>query len=179
MNYRMELKRIWMEALLRLRVTTKAAKYATGVLRGDLIPTGRLSVRINHKDGTVTDYGLVSTKMVDTSGVNYIAAMMAAGSTNTMYFHASGTGTTAPAITDTALVTEVGTRATGTHTSSTNIYTSVGTVSYTATYAITEMGIFSASTAGTLLDRFTFSTLNVVSGDTITFTFNLTLPAGG
>lgn len=168
-----------MEALLRLRVTAKAAKYATGVLQGDLIPTGRLSVKVNHKDGTITDHGLVSTKMVDTSGVVYLAAMMAAASANTMYFHASGTGTIAAAITDTTLGAEVGTRAIGTHTSSSNVYTSVGTVSYTATYAITEMGIFSASTAGTLLDRFTFAALNVVNGDTITFTFNLTLPAGG
>lgn len=181
-NERMGLrvKRAWLETMLKLRVSKKALKYATGGLGdADLIPTGRLEIQVRHRDGRVEEHGLVSTKMVDTSGVNYIAALLASGAANTMYYHASGTGTVAPAITDTALGTEVGTRATGTHTASGNVYTSVGVVNYTGTYAITEMGIFSASTAGTLLDRFTFAALNVISGDTITFTFTLTLPAGG
>jgi hypothetical protein len=49
-----------------------------------------------------------------------------------------------------------------------------------ATLAITEHGLFSAA-SGTdeLMDRTLFSAINVVSGDTITPTYNLTCTAGG
>ncbi|MDE2105600.1 MAG: hypothetical protein KGL39_50705 [Patescibacteria group bacterium] len=178
-EYKLEMKRIWREALLRLRVGKKAAAYTLGLIEGDLVATGRLSAKVFRGDGTVEDLGLISTQLVDTSGVNYLASLLASGSANTMYYHATGTGTTAAAITDTALVTEVGTRATGTHTSSTNVYTTIGTCTPGGTYAITEWGCFSASTAGTLLDRAVFAAINVTSADSIQFTFNLTLPAGG
>lgn len=178
-EYKLEMKRIWRELLLHLRQTRKATAFALGLLKGDLVATGRLNAVIIHGDGSKTDLGLISTQLVDTSGVNYIAALLASGSANTMYYHATGTGITAAAITDTALVTEVGTRATGTHTSATNVYTTVGTCTPGGTYAITEWGCFSASTAGTLLDRAVFAAINVTSADSIQFTFTLTLPAGG
>ena len=74
-----------------------------------------------------------------------------------------------------------GARATGTQSTpgSTNIYRSVGTVSFTSTLAITEHGLFTASSGGTLFDRSVFSAINVLNGDSIQFTWELTLPAGG
>lgn len=44
---------------------------------------------------------------------------------------------------------------------------------YNAGFAITEAGIFDASTSGNLLIRSNFAAINVVSGDTITCTYQL------
>ena len=101
-----------------------------------------------------------------------------------------GTGTTAAAATDTALETEIkadGTAASGVHAVPTasvtfsNVTTTVtndtmqavGTVSYTATLAVTESGMLNADTNGSLLCRQTFSAVNVVSGDSIQFTWKI------
>ena len=73
--------------------------------------------------------------------------------TSAMNFHDSGTGTVAATSTDSGLGTQAGpaTRATGTQSNPvTNQYRSVGTIAYTGTLAITEWGLFSASTAGTM-----------------------------
>jgi hypothetical protein len=84
---------------------------------------------------------------------------------------ASGTGTVAAAKGDTTLGTEVGTRASGTKTQPTaDVLRVVATCSYAAGFAITECGLLTASTAGTLIQRHTFDPVNVVSGDSIQFT---------
>ena len=134
-------------------------------------------------DGTRTDLGVLGRRVITTAGVNYLATCF----TNTvepeaMNYHESGTGIVAEAIGDTALGTTSGVaRVAGTQTTpgSTNIYQTAATVSFVSTLAITEHGIFSASSAGTLLDRTKFSAINVVSGDSIAFTYQMTLPSGG
>lgn len=123
--------------------------------------------------------------LVTTTGVNYMAAdFISGGVTPTisgLKFHDCGTGTTAAAIGDTALQTAAGTaRVAGTGTNpSANIYKSVATISFTSTLAITEWGIFSAATVGTLWDHRVFSAINVNNGDSIQFTYQLTIAAGG
>ena len=98
----------------------------------------------------------------------------------TYKYHASGTGTTAEAAAQTALVTEVGSRVVGTQVEGTaNQYKSVATVTYAGTYAITEHGLLNAVAAGTLMDRTLFSAVNVISGDSIQFTFTITFNSGG
>lgn len=132
-------------------------------------------------NGVARDLGVVSRRIVTTAGVNYLASTFTGtGAPANFNYHDAGTGTTAAAIGDTAMQTAYGgARATGTQSNpSANIYRSVGTVSFTSTLAITEWGIFSASSAGTLLDHFVFSAINVVNGDSIQGTFNLTLTAG-
>jgi hypothetical protein len=96
-------------------------------------------------------------------------------------YHDCGTGTTAAAIGDTALQTPAGTaRVTGTPSNpSANIYKTVATISFVSTLAITEWGLFSASTTGTLWDHRVFAAINVNSGDSIQFTYQLTIAAGG
>lgn len=49
----------------------------------------------------------------------------------------------------------------------------LGTVSITATIAVTESGVFNANSAGTMLCRQTFSAVNVVSGDSVQFTWDI------
>lgn len=98
-------------------------------------------------------------------------------------FHDSGTGIVAAAVGDTTLGTQAGpvTRATGTKTNPTAPQVrSVGTISYTSTLAITEWGLFNqAAQGGTLWDRKVFTAINVVSGDSIQFTYTLTITSGG
>jgi hypothetical protein len=99
-----------------------------------------------------------------------------------------GTGTTTAAVSQTALVTEaapttaggrtVGTesRTTTTVTNDTNTWT--GTVTAGGTLAITEAGLFDATSAGNMLIRGDFAAVNVVSGDSIAFTFGLKFVPG-
>lgn len=122
--------------------------------------------------------------LVTTAGVNYLAADFNDGASDISAFdwHHSGIGTTAAAVGDTTLenVTGVPARVSGTPSNPTaNQYQSVATISYTSTLAITEWGLFSASTAGTLWDRRVFTAINVVNGDSIQFTYTLTCNAGG
>jgi len=58
-------------------------------------------------------------------------------------------------------------------------YVSVGTISYTTTKAITEHGLFNTADSTVLMDRTVFSAINVVDGDSIQFTYTLTVTAGG
>lgn len=145
---------------------------------------GTLKIRVIKKDGSVINYGLVSNRVVTTAWVNNLVDNLVADTTawGDYKYHDSGTGTTAAAVGDTAIETDDGeSRATGTQAegASANIYQSVGTISYTTTKAITEHGLFNASSAGILLDRHVFSAINVDNGDSIQFTYELTCTAGG
>lgn len=94
-----------------------------------------------------------------------------------------GIGTTAAAVTDTALVTEsvpttaggrtVGTESRTTITVTNDNYQVTGTVTASSTLAITEAGLFDAVSTGNCLIRSVFTAVNVVSGDSIAFTFGL------
>lgn len=99
-----------------------------------------------------------------------------------------GTGTTAAAVGDTALVTEaapttsggrtVGTESRTTVTNTNDNYQVTGTVTAGSTLAITEAGLFDAVSSGNCLIRSVFSAINVVSGDSIAFTFGLKFVPG-
>lgn len=109
------------------------------------------------------------------AGRAIITGLLAA---STSKFVAMGTGVGTAAVADTTLFTEVETRTSGTQsqqtTSVTNdTYRVTGTVTATTTRAITNAGIFDASTSGNLLVKGDFSTINLANGDSIAFTFNL------
>lgn len=153
-------------------------------LRNSAKPRAQLSAKLIKLDGTEKDYGVVAVRMVTTAGVNYIVDSFqdsTADPLDAFSWHGSGTGTTAEAIGDTTLETETGSRVDGTQVegASPNIYRTVATISYGSTLAITEHGVFSASTSGTLLDRSVFAAINVGDGDSIQFTYELTVNAGG
>lgn len=94
-----------------------------------------------------------------------------------------GTGTNAAAVGDTALQTEaapttaggrtVGTESRTTITNTNDNYQVTGTVTAGGTLVITEAGLFDATSSGNMLIRSVFSAVNVVSGDSIAFTFGL------
>lgn len=152
---------------------------------------GQLSLAVIRGDGKVEDYGLASLRVVTTAGVNFIVdAFQNTTEVENLKFHGIGTGVAAEAVGDTALGTELttqynpdSTRATGTTTegASANIYRTVGTNTLdSGTPAVTEHGVFSASSAGTLLDRSVFSAINLngANGDGLQSTYDLTFTAG-
>lgn len=86
----------------------------------------------------------------------------------------SGTGTTAANKADTTLQTEVESRVTATLTQpSADKLRAVATCSYTANRAVTEVGLFDATSGGNLIIRAVFDAINVSSGDSIEFTIDL------
>lgn len=140
-----------------------------------------LSIRVI-RPNEIHDLGIVCRKVVTTAGATYLAtAFTGTGEPENFNFHDCGTGTTAADVSDTAIETPYGgARATGTQSNPSGlVYRTVGTISFTSTLAITEHGILSASSSGTLWDRHVFSAINVVNGDAIEFTYNLTINAGG
>lgn len=155
---------------------------------------GRLSVVKLFGDGRILDFGLASLRLVTTAGVNFIVdAFQNSVELEILKYHGIGTGTTAEAAGDTALVTELtteynpdNTRATGSLTegASANIFRTVGTNTLdSGTPAVTEHGILSqaATGGGTLLDRSVFSAINLVgaNGDGLQTTYDYTLSSGG
>lgn len=144
---------------------------------------GKLEVVLIRATGEIVRYGVVSYQVITTAFVDFVTDQLQTETSafGDFKYHDSGVGTTDPAITDTDIETTDGeNRVSGTQTeTSHNVYASVGTISYTTTKAITEHGLFNASTGGTLMDRSEFAAINVVSGDSIQFTYSLTISAGG
>jgi hypothetical protein len=158
----------------------KAFGFMTGI--------SRLSLKLHRADGSWVDYGVVDYRVVTTAFVTALAtALHTQASAGNLFYHALGVGTTAAATTDTGMGTELTTeytgdvRATGTHTSAAGVYESVGTNTIdSGTPAVTEHGVMGANTgASTLIDRHVFSAVNMVSGDSLVSTYQLTLTAGG
>ena len=153
-------------------------------LTGLVVMTSELSARHFKADGSVIDYGIVSRRVITTAFVDFMVDQLQAETSvwGDFKFHDSGVGSTAAAIGNTDIeTTDAESRVTGTQAegASSNIYQSVGTISYTTTKAITEHGLFSIVTAGTLMDRHVFAAINVVNGDSIQFTYELTVSSGG
>lgn len=154
---------------------------------GNVRYLGELSMVLVRNDGRTEDLGVVSRRVVTTAGVVFMATDMFDGSTEITNFnyHDSGTGTNAENISDVDLQTPAGptTRATGTKTNvGGGVYKSVGTITYAGSTAVTEHGIFNQAARGagsTLWDRSVFSVVNMASGESIQFSYTLTIAAGG
>jgi hypothetical protein len=148
------------------------------------IPTlvGELTA-VHIRGGHRTSLGVLSHRVVTTAFVSFVVDQLQTETSvfGDFKFHDSGVGTTDPLIGDTGIETTDGeSRATGSQTeTSATVYKSVGTIAYTTTKAITEHGLFNDASAGTLMDRSEFAAINVVNGDSIEFTYELTCAAGG
>lgn len=159
-------------------------RFVIGAVRLSKLPVlmafSQLEAMVIRENGDVLDFGVVSRRVITTVGVNFIVSShLNTTELETLNFHAMGTGAVVEAIGDTTL-TEVETRVTGTQSNPAgNQYRSIGTITATAGRAVTEHGLFSASTAGTLYDRSVFAAINLVSGDSIQFTYTVTYTAGG
>jgi hypothetical protein len=143
----------------------------------NLKATGKVQIQRFNAEGVLVEEHNVPNLVV-TAGKNYIAAKMVAttNSPASMTHMAIGTGTGTPGASDTTLGTQTGRVSLSGSTVSTN------TITYTATFpagtgdgAITEAGIFNASSGGTMLCRTTFPVVNKASGDTIAITWVVTV----
>lgn len=161
------------------------------------IPThyGALFLSVTRGDGTIVSLGLASYRVVTDVGVGFIVdTFQNLKESENMKFHGFGTGTTAEAAGDTALVTELttqyavdSTRPTGSTTegATANIYRTVATLTPDSggVIAVTEHGVFdqAATGGGVLLDRSKFAAVNLDSanGDSLQATYDLTLTSGG
>lgn len=142
--------------------------------------TGNLKLVLTDEHGNVKQEEEVKNLVV-TVGKNFIASSMAKTTTNSpaaMTHMEVGTGTTAAAVGDTTLETAVASsRVTLTSTTVTT-----NNVAYVATFpagtgtgALTEAGIFNASSSGTLLCRTVFSVINKGAADTLGITWTVTV----
>jgi hypothetical protein len=140
--------------------------------------------------GSLADSKVVANLVTNAGKAGVSSRINGAGAAAAFTATGIGTGTTAVAAGDTTLETEKkadGTAASGVHaiptasntaSSVTTIVTNdtaqlVGTISFTATLAVTESGVFNADTNGTLLCRQTFTAVNVVSGDSLQITWKV------
>jgi len=138
--------------------------------------TGHVNLVKTNSFGEIVEERSVPNLVV-TTGKYFIASKIAAttNSPASMTHMGIGTGTASATVSDTGL-TQTG-RVALTSQSVLN-----NTVTFTATFpagtgdgAITEAGIFNASTNGTMLCRTVFPTVNKGSGDQITITWVITV----
>ena len=138
-------------------------------IQDNLKMKGRLQVSLNGE--VVRDID----NLVVTAGKAYVADRMKNNST-VMSHMAIGSGTTAAAAGNTALGTELGRVSLTSTTVSSNVVTYVATFAAgTGTGAVTEAGILTASSGGTMLCRTVFSVVNKGSADSMTITWTVTV----
>ena len=137
--------------------------------------TGELKLTLTRPDGNVK-HEVIIPNLVVTTGKNYIASRMKDATATAMTHMAVGTGSTAAAAGNTTLGSEAG-RVALTSTTVTN-----NDVAYVATFpagtgtgALTEAGIFNASSSGTLLCRTVFSVINKAAADTLGITWTVSV----
>jgi len=169
------------------RIAKKFKKLANKALGIHAIEMqGILSAKLIKKSGEVKDLGIIAYKKVTTEFVQYLVDQLQTESSDfgDFKYHKSGTGANAENKTDTQLQTpvegtarNVGTQVEG---ATADIYRSVVTIAYTGGHAITEHALFNeayvtAGDNGILMDRSVFGIINVVNGDNIEFTYELTV----
>ena len=139
--------------------------------------TGNLKLVLTDEHGNVKQEEEIKNLVV-TVGKGFIASRMKDATATAMTHMEVGTGTTAAAVGDTALQTAVASsRVTLTSTTVTT-----NNVAYVATFpagtgtgALTEAGLFNASSAGTMLCRTVFSVINKGAADTLGITWTVTV----
>lgn len=143
--------------------------------------SGALSIVLTDKNGNVKDQREVNNLVVE-AGLAYIISRMVGTDKAVMSHMALGSGTTAAAGGQTDLVTLLGAREgidTTTITGSNNekVQYVAAFEAGDATGAVTEAGIFNASTGGDMLCRTVFDVVNKAADDTMVITWVITLAA--
>ena len=140
--------------------------------------SGQLNIVLRDKNGNVKEER-TEKNLVVTTGLGYIASRMKDASATAMTHMALGSGTTNAAAGQTDLVTLLGAREALDSTTVT-----ANAVAYVASFeagdatgAVTEAGIFNASTSGTMLCRVKFDVVNKAADDTMTVTWTITVSA--
>ena len=142
----------------------------------DLNLKGRLTVNLIAADGTTKETQEIPNLVV-TTGKTFVASRMAGTSATVMSHMAIGTSSTAAAVGNTTLGSEVARVALASTTATNNdiVYVATfpaGTPSSSA--GVVEAAIFNASSNGTMLCRTVFSIINKASTDSLSITWTIT-----
>ena len=142
---------------------------------------GRLSIVITDQYGQTKEKREVDNLVVN-AGLAYITSRMVGTASSVMSHMAVGSNNTAAAAADTDLGNLLGSRKAldSTTISGANNESVVYVCTFSAgegTGAITEAGIFNASTSGTMLCRTVFAVVNKAAADTMVITWTITLSA--
>ena len=140
-----------------------------------LSATGKLSIVVNDNAGNLKQELNVTNLVVD-AGLDYIASRMKDATATAMTHMAIGSGTNNPAEGDTALQTQLGrVSLTSTTVTGNSVAYEASFAAGTGTGAVTEAGIFNASSGGTMLCRTEFAVINKAAGDSMTITWTVTV----
>lgn len=144
------------------------------MLQDSLKVTGAVAIKVFDKNGNIKQEQQIKNLVVAT-GKTFIAAAMV-GTPTQMSHMAVGAGTTAAASGDTALGSELGRVALASDSSSSNVVTYTATFpAGTGTGAVTEAGVFNASSGGTMLCRTVFAVVNKGADDAMSITWQITV----
>ena len=148
------------------------------MINEDLKLRGDVAIVLKDKDGNVKDSREIHNLVVS-SGLEFICSRMAGTSAGVMSHMALGSGTTAAAAGDTDLQSILGSReALDSTTANSNTITYVSSFEAgEGTGAVTEAGIFNASSSGTMLCHVIFPVVNKSADDTMSVTWTITLTA--
>lgn len=144
------------------------------MLKDTIKITGDVTIQLFNQDGSLKDTREIKNLVV-TTGKQFIAGRMT-GTTTAMSHMAAGAGTTAAAVGDTALQSELGRVALTSATTVGAVTTYVASFpAGTATGAVTEAGVLNASSGGTLLCRTVFAVVNKGVDDAMSITWAITV----
>ena len=146
------------------------------MLKDSIKLTGEVKLTLTNEGGDVTQEVIVPNTVV-TAGKGFIASRMNT-TTTTMSHVELGTGTTGANVANTTLETIIS----GSRTALTSTTVTANAGGYVVTFpagtgtgALTEAGIFNASSGGTMLCRTTFSVINKAAADTLGITWTITV----
>lgn len=131
--------------------------------------SGKLTISLNDEVVREVD------NLVVTSGKEFVASRMVGTSSNVMSHMAVGSGSTAAAAGDTALGSELGRTTASDSVSGAVVTYSATFAAGTGTGAVTEAGLFNASSAGDMLCRTVFSVVNKGASDSMTISWAVTV----
>lgn len=148
------------------------------MLKENLSLSGDVRIELVDKNGNTKETREIKNLVVS-SGLTFICSRMADTSSNVMSHMALGSSTTAAAANQTDLISILGSREALDSTSA-----SSNTITYVASFeagdatgAVTEAGLFNASSGGTMLCRTVFSVVNKGAQDILNITWVITLQA--
>ena len=146
------------------------------MLKDSIRLTGELKLTLTNEGGDVTQEMIVPNTVV-TAGKGFIASRMNT-TTTTMSHVELGTGATGAVVGNTTLETIIS----GSRTALTSTTVTANAVAYVVTFgagvgtgAVTEAGIFNASSGGDMLARTVFSAINKAAADTLGITWTITV----
>lgn len=144
------------------------------MISDNLKATGELNIILRDSQGNIK-VNVQVPNLVVTVGKTAIASRLVGASTAIMSHMAIGSGATAPAASQTTLVTEA------TRSALTSATNTGNEVNYSAIFgsgtsiAVTEAGLFNAASGGIMLSRTTFPVVNKDTADTLTVNWKITI----